>query len=870
MLVSMLGMFRLATATTIYDVQQSSDPGPADTWPSDMEGETVTITGVVTATGYYTSRFFLQDGPGEWNGILVWDSSIQPQLGDLLEITGTVFEYYGQTEISPVTDYQLLATGQPIPEAALISTGQIGDEAWEEVLVSVENVVVSQPWDSYQQWWVDDGSGSSEVDDAFFNLGDAGVTPFIGQSFARITGIIDYQYSNHALNPRTVADLLEVEVERWLAASETSLRLGESASCWLNVNPLDPEDEVSSYNVSFSLPTELVSLDGLITEGSLSAGLSPILENSGMGEYTISLEATSSLAGDGALVGLQFTGLAPGEGRIELLGGLLGGLPFEQLSGAALQVARAPEAIGDTLTLIMRPLLNIPSIVSQGEVLEVWADAAPDASAWTGALLREGLRHELNLLSADYDPDETWWRLAFSTPTAGWTGLADLELDCSLAECDTSWHAVKLMEALPESYYIAHVTDTHLPTHSYYYEEGALEDSSSMADLRAVFADLAVIQPAFLLLTGDLINEGELEDFLEARYYTRAQRLLAECEVPVYLTAGNHDIGGWNDTPPAQGTSRRDWWRFFGWPRLDNPPAGAPARTQDYFFSHGNLFLVGLEAYDNYDGFRSEIYGNTSYTDAQLVWLDEAFAQAGAGQHRVLFHHYDFANQLDLAANDIELALWGHGHSNQGSLAGPPWSLETDQCTDGACAFRLIRVTPDGLQPLETLYACDGNPLRTIWSVPNDGTATSLEATVDNNYAVDFPEARLVARLQPGLVNVSVSGASLQQVLNTPEATIVEAGFFLPAGGFQAVEFNGQAEPDAPLLQITYAQGWVTLYWSAIEGAASYRVEGRDTASEPWQDISQAGSLNGTAWTARVTQSQAHFRVIATSERETQ
>ena len=56
----------------------------------------------------------------------------------------------------------------------------------------------------------------------------------------------------------------------------------------------------------------------------------------------------------------------------------------------------------------------------------------------------------------------------------------------------------------------------------------------------------------------------KLEDYLGSRYYSRAQQLLREFQVPVYLTAGNHDLGGWDDTPPADGTARRDWWRTGG------------------------------------------------------------------------------------------------------------------------------------------------------------------------------------------------------------------------------------------------------------------------------------------------------------------
>jgi len=113
-----------------------------------------------------------------------------------------------------------------------------------------------------------------------------------------------------------------------------------------------------------------------------------------------------------------------------------------------------------------------------------------------------------------------------------------------------------------------------------------------------------------VLLTGDMINEGELEDFENRRVYTKAQKLLEELEVPLYLTSGNHDIGGWSSTPPSQGTARRDWWRFFGWGWLLDPPAADPYYTQNYSFDYGPIHYIGMEAYLNYDNYLYYIYGD--------------------------------------------------------------------------------------------------------------------------------------------------------------------------------------------------------------------------------------------------------------------
>jgi hypothetical protein len=197
------------------------------------------------------------------------------------------------------------------------------------------------------------------------------------------------------------------------------------------------------------------------------------------------------------------------------------------------------------------------------------------------AELVHGTRHvPLTVTSAVYDATTLWWRLTATVPTPALTELYDLRVTAEGGVDDVTRHAVKVLPAYRSDYYFVHITDPHLPTHLYYYEAGAETDSSEVVDLREVIADVNVINPEFVLLTGDLINEGELEDYLSRRYYSHAQRVLGEFAAPVFLTGGNHDLGGWDATPPSDGTARRDWWRFFGWKRGESP-AGAPARTQD-------------------------------------------------------------------------------------------------------------------------------------------------------------------------------------------------------------------------------------------------------------------------------------------------
>ncbi|MFH1681680.1 MAG: metallophosphoesterase [Candidatus Eisenbacteria bacterium] len=280
--------------------------------------------------------------------------------------------------------------------------------------------------------------------------------------------------------------------------------------------------------------------------------------------------------------------------------------------------------IGDTLTVIMRPILGLPAFCAAGETLDVVASAPPSAAGWSVELLRAPRAFPLAVSIASRDKVTQLWTLRVPVPSEVPEELYDLAVHATGGIADTTLRAVKVLAEYEDQWYFAQVTDTHLPGHKYYGSRGWEADSTEEADFRAVIDDLNLIAPEFVLLTGDFINEGELEDQNEYRAYSRAQRVLLELEVPVFLIAGNHDIGGWTTTPPPDGTARRNWWRFFGWPHLDDPPDGVT--TQDYFFDYGPVRFVGLESYYNYDGWRRATYGSTSFRSHQLDFLRAAVA----------------------------------------------------------------------------------------------------------------------------------------------------------------------------------------------------------------------------------------------------
>lgn len=147
----------------IHDIQGETDTSPE-------AGNVVTVRAIVVGdfqdgdadTGRSLSGFYLQeeDADADGNaltseGIFVFDDTfgIDVAIGDLVEVTGTVTEYFGETQIGNVTQVNVVSSGNPLPSAASISlpaaatsTSQDGDlqpdlEAYEGMLVTFSDTL---------------------------------------------------------------------------------------------------------------------------------------------------------------------------------------------------------------------------------------------------------------------------------------------------------------------------------------------------------------------------------------------------------------------------------------------------------------------------------------------------------------------------------------------------------------------------------------------------------------------------------------------------------------------------------------------------------------------------------------------------------
>ncbi|MDZ7775844.1 MAG: hypothetical protein U5L09_09765 [Bacteroidales bacterium] len=151
---------------SIYDIQGQTEHSPMADQIEDNSGVEelnygeVSTSGVVTAN--FGDKYFMQDGEGSWNGVMVYDQEYNPQIGDSIIVTGLVKEYYNMTELVEISGYYHIASGKTLPDPVEINTGDAAEE-YEGVLVKVtEATCTDDDWQDYNNffmWTVDDGSG---------------------------------------------------------------------------------------------------------------------------------------------------------------------------------------------------------------------------------------------------------------------------------------------------------------------------------------------------------------------------------------------------------------------------------------------------------------------------------------------------------------------------------------------------------------------------------------------------------------------------------------------------------------------------------------------------------------------------------------
>lgn len=188
--------------TSIFDIQFTNDASE----DSPFKDQVVTTSGIVSAVrpggGINNPQgFYIQDGTGPWSGVFVFNSTFSVSEGDSVELTGTVKEFFGQTEIDLVTDLTVLSSDNSV-QFTNVSTNQANTEPYEGVVVRVTNATCTNANAGFGQFEVDDNSGPCLVDDDIYEYPN----PTLGVVYS-VTGPVRYSFSEFKIEPRRADDV---------------------------------------------------------------------------------------------------------------------------------------------------------------------------------------------------------------------------------------------------------------------------------------------------------------------------------------------------------------------------------------------------------------------------------------------------------------------------------------------------------------------------------------------------------------------------------------------------------------------------------------------------------------------------------------
>jgi len=278
----MLGFFLLPFSLSSQTLTCAEVQGEADVSP--YEGQEVTVSGKVTV--YQGDTWYIQDDYGAWNGLYCvgpdvliepnppwWSEPRQPEVGDVLELTGTIIEQDGNTQLVDITSFVFFDFWNATAAGVGVTVEEMMDESLEGTRVRLDPVTVVTAPDASGMWTVSDATGTAMVlgvdeDDPSENEDADGPTPGdvyrvygalrqIGEDYiidlsdidtlSLVVGVADDMQPEWSLSPNPAA--------RWTRVS------GIAGPCnWVLYDTMGRPVRAGRAMDSFNLP-----LDGLAT-----------------------------------------------------------------------------------------------------------------------------------------------------------------------------------------------------------------------------------------------------------------------------------------------------------------------------------------------------------------------------------------------------------------------------------------------------------------------------------------------------------------------------------------------------------------------------------------------------------------------------
>ena len=223
---------------------------------SGYQGYTVTLQGVInTDPTDFLGDYYMQDAQAMWSGIWVNDDANTYNKGDEVSVIGTIEENFNITRINVISS-SLVTAGVGEYAPIVVTTGEVNTlganrEAYEDVLVRIENLTVTDPFPdapgNFGEFEVDDGSGGIRIDDlASAFRGNLDSTYGLGDHIDAIIALGYYRFGNAKLVPRDSLDVIghTTGIDDGQVAVPTDFALQQNYP-----NPFNPTTEIE-YSIA--------------------------------------------------------------------------------------------------------------------------------------------------------------------------------------------------------------------------------------------------------------------------------------------------------------------------------------------------------------------------------------------------------------------------------------------------------------------------------------------------------------------------------------------------------------------------------------------------------------------------------------------
>ena len=172
-------------------------------------GTVITVKGIATNGSELGIIRYMQDATA---GIAAYGSSVEDvNRGDSIIITGTLKEYNQLLEIDPVTNVEVLSTGNTLPNPILLTPNQIS-EIYEAMLIQINNVIFNDGGQTFTGNKKYTFTSNGEIGYIYVKNGQDIVGTIIPSAPVELTGLCSqYDYTNpndgYQILPRNTDDI---------------------------------------------------------------------------------------------------------------------------------------------------------------------------------------------------------------------------------------------------------------------------------------------------------------------------------------------------------------------------------------------------------------------------------------------------------------------------------------------------------------------------------------------------------------------------------------------------------------------------------------------------------------------------------------